>query len=797
MGRQPYIIRLALGRSPYELPDSSSTQATITTQSHDDDSAHTDEDYVQQYDERGHPVFPKSKALARDLRRAKNDVLSTMGVVVSGETGRSGTTRDKKKVKDITAENDYGLVIETVDHVMYFFGSWWVGSFGSRIQTFKRYTHNSFWNLIQSEIREVGWTGLLFAGIPAWAIRVILPICRTHVVEPLILYFQNKIISRYGARCTSLVQNTSLALRSMIRMFLPILFEQVHMFCVLQTIQIIPHTSFPKIFFSLPFTQSSLVRLPSLPATFSTTTLGQFASGLITAPFTLAFTYTLLRPFIEDRIYRIIRRQLPKQEQPDEFSLQVAMENDLLAWTIPVVAQQVEDGTRSNLSVLEIFKEEFHDLQKQLINWLDWGWSWGRENSLNSKMSNPSIPDLPEPTQTSTQSVQQEAEHTPTGDEVESSFDTSLILANEQLTHSPAQITPRSLDGLRPLGQAGVDSINDSNATETSWLPFQDNDLGSRPDTLLSRPASPESPPTSPRIRASLTHQNSFTTTMELSLQTSRNTQRNQQIDTEVVSHNTNGILDDWSLQIDNSMSQPTPLDLTLDHPDLMLPDSLENDIARHAIAVPPDVSEIAQQLALNPEGVHELLWGVSDENTVVPAADQLTVLPDTIEEPLHSPTYQDNMDLLSEVGTQELAQVDPDSLPLVRSRSQHETGPLKQRVTVLSSVPTNALAHHLASLITGVLFIPFRSFLYRTLATSYLTSPTAEIYGVNNAVSLSDIRGINAFAGGGSRQDMVAYMGKLAVVCCLQVAVSGGILNICSATAIGIGKRLFRWGQL
>jgi hypothetical protein len=98
------------------------------------ESSASSSDYVQQYDERGHPTFPRSKALARDLRRAKNDVLSTMGVVVSGETGRPGTSRDRKRVKTITAENDYGLLLVALDHITDFFGSWGVVSLLSRVQ---------------------------------------------------------------------------------------------------------------------------------------------------------------------------------------------------------------------------------------------------------------------------------------------------------------------------------------------------------------------------------------------------------------------------------------------------------------------------------------------------------------------------------------------------------------------------------------------------------------------------------------------------------------------------------------
>lgn len=97
-------------------------------------SSQNTDGYVQQYNQRGHPISPESRALARNLRRAKNDVLSTMGIVVSGEAGGSVFVKDKKTVGDITAENDYGLAIVAFDHVLCFLGSWWVGALGRRIQ---------------------------------------------------------------------------------------------------------------------------------------------------------------------------------------------------------------------------------------------------------------------------------------------------------------------------------------------------------------------------------------------------------------------------------------------------------------------------------------------------------------------------------------------------------------------------------------------------------------------------------------------------------------------------------------
>lgn len=57
-----------------------------------------------------------------------------MGVVVSGEAGRTGNLKDKKSFNAVTAENDYGLVIVAFDHAVHFFGSWWVASLSRRIQ---------------------------------------------------------------------------------------------------------------------------------------------------------------------------------------------------------------------------------------------------------------------------------------------------------------------------------------------------------------------------------------------------------------------------------------------------------------------------------------------------------------------------------------------------------------------------------------------------------------------------------------------------------------------------------------
>lgn len=89
---------------------------------------------MQQYDARGHPVNPQSKVLGRELRRAKNDILSTMGVVVSGEDRHAGASNEQQKIEEIATENDFGLIITTLDQLSVLFGTWWTASLAERIQ---------------------------------------------------------------------------------------------------------------------------------------------------------------------------------------------------------------------------------------------------------------------------------------------------------------------------------------------------------------------------------------------------------------------------------------------------------------------------------------------------------------------------------------------------------------------------------------------------------------------------------------------------------------------------------------
>ena len=73
-----------------------------------------------------------------------------MGIVVS-EDGNVGGLDEQQKLDIIAAENDYGLVMATLDQVSVFLGSWWTSSLSSRIQV----------SLLCSRTENLAWDNVL------------------------------------------------------------------------------------------------------------------------------------------------------------------------------------------------------------------------------------------------------------------------------------------------------------------------------------------------------------------------------------------------------------------------------------------------------------------------------------------------------------------------------------------------------------------------------------------------------------------------------------------------------------
>jgi hypothetical protein len=121
------------GRSPYEAPVlSDSGDFILGPYAHEFDNADV---YTQQYNERGHPEFRASRAAARELRRAKNDVFSTVGVVYKKTKSHSRPTKDEGEVvKMLRSENEVGFILSSMDNHFMFCSLWWLFSLGMRVQ---------------------------------------------------------------------------------------------------------------------------------------------------------------------------------------------------------------------------------------------------------------------------------------------------------------------------------------------------------------------------------------------------------------------------------------------------------------------------------------------------------------------------------------------------------------------------------------------------------------------------------------------------------------------------------------
>lgn len=118
------------------------------------------------------------------------------------------------------------------------------------------------------------------------------------------------------------------------------------MYSLLQSLRLItPHCTLSASFL-VPFGELAPTQLVSLPANLCFDSLAKFGLDLLKTPSLLVYLYVYLRPVLELRIYRLIRRRLPKPSLADELSIRVAFENDLIDWMVPTLGRRSEEENR-------------------------------------------------------------------------------------------------------------------------------------------------------------------------------------------------------------------------------------------------------------------------------------------------------------------------------------------------------------------------------------------------------------------------------------------------------------------
>ncbi|KAL2833438.1 hypothetical protein BDW59DRAFT_138658 [Aspergillus cavernicola] len=807
MGRRAFLNRLALGRSPYEPPElpagSPADQANSTAQR---TSLIYADPYVQHYDERGHPVNPESKSFGRELRRAKNDILSTMGIVVSEDATRG--RNEQQKIDAIVAENDYGLVMVTLDQISVFLGSWWTTSLTGRIQTFKSYAHVPLTRIIAHERASIGALGFYFAGIPAWAVSTCLSICRHHPLERLIAAIQNRFPN--NDTTSKVVRASFTILHSTTRGALLILAMQTYMYSLLQSLHLIHPASFPSIGYFMPLGEFTSMLLPSSPPDFSVRSLGTFVLDVLKTP-SLFYIYVYLRPVIEVRLYRLIRRRLPKPSLTDDLSIKVALDNDLIDWMVPTLGRRaVEETQRGNLSLLDDLLYEMGALRQ----WLSSKFSKSTASHASGQVTEP-ISDA-DPSQS--QSV-----NLPPFLEQQSQSQTAQL---DSIDHHPASIhgsdahfdsgdswneetqlpNGDNMDILRRARNLTLSTRASSPDPEAhrDEAATTERRRQSRSDTLLSRSSSPTSSQSSPQVRAQLID-NSDVIAMQLALE-SRHThvrrQGNAAVDEDDQQNTDEGPAGRRSISdlLDTLLSNQGQNLSTIINSEATDSDGLSNTTA----VVSPEpgslitISAHENQSRNTTEGQPPI-----DRAVEATASSPMNILPDAVEEPPlddinnHPSELQPNPHTNSDSNDESESEIFP-QLPDPTARHPPTTGTTvpsstqTHRVTILSALPVDSLASHLSSMTTTALFAPLESFYLRSLASSYLASKGA------SATLRADVYHLGVWGSGGpSRTNALAYIGKMALMMGIQAAVNASVWGVISGSAIRIGRRWCGWGQL
>ncbi|KAJ5747695.1 uncharacterized protein N7511_009391 [Penicillium nucicola] len=846
MGRQAYLNRLALGRSPYEAPDTAVVDTSNPVRRVS--SVHADS-YMQQYDARGHPVNPESRTLGREFRRAKNDILSTMGIVVSGEDRKTSIPNEQQKINQIASENDFGLVITTLDQLLVFFGTWWTSSFTGRVQTYKHYAHSALLEVIKSERGATGVLGFYFAGIPAWAISSGLAIARE---SPLKRIFAS--LRDYAQYLTG----ESLGIRSffglvytMAKSSVLMLSVEFYMYSILQSLSLVAPWSIPNAQLLIPFGTGSLLQLPALPTDISPGSLGTSLVGLLTHPGILAFVYGYyLRPDLEERIYRLIRRRLPKATIADELSVRVAFEENLIEWVVPTLGRKSdEEMYRSNLTLLEDIKCELGAFRNWVFSFFGLRSSQSSDQQAFASFRDERIESL----RNSIEMLQNELEGTQfnstDGNEPNDSLPRPSGIASDaqvpvtappRLRDATASTTSSRLDtnaGLHQvltnenrMSQSPGEMSNDyfseiatvertSGPSTTSNQQDQRGDSqnagssaldrnNSRSNTLFSHPSSPEtSPPTSPRVRASLIHQSSDIITMQLELLGNRN--RNPQNQASNLA-NLNALAGNDAPGLNrhaDAMDRRSIAEFLealilsqaqrqgLNPPAGGDTDGFSSVTAGQSVTTPQELS------VPEPTTPHQTQGHESDDELTalesIEEAPELSVpniLPDGVEEPIdEEPSIQPIPVAIAEHNVD--TQSDTLHLPLPptsripRPVTVHSSG--VHRVTLLSAYPVDSLASNLAAAISGVILAPLEALFFRSLTQSWLTTHPSDI------TRLSDVHPLGLWFGGRTWPDIGAYMCRLVLMRGMHIAMRAGIWGFLVGSTMRIGRKFCGWGSL
>ncbi|KAI9788697.1 MAG: hypothetical protein M1816_006748 [Peltula sp. TS41687] len=347
MGRQAYLTRLALGRSPYEDPEiTPSSQPDLTGSAQAEsrpDAAHSgqcssSDQYIQQYDVRGHPINRAARDSARSVIRAHNDVLATVGVCVGvPATSRLHQPRlpvDRRKaaetIKATFYESQNGVKLLILDYVTLFAATWWIAGLRYRLQVYPMLSELSFGQSVRLQVKQFGLLAFVFAGLPAYLVRTAVYFTRGVLLNRL----RNWISERQKADHDGDPSFSRWEIQLFYHIYYPIaiclpwicvtpfvIYGRLQQLFLIPAYPLVPGPSFMRQLLSM-----SLPRNLSLSGRRFVTldTLKQCSLALLGSPLILALIHSQANWLVKARLPKFIRCRLPRPPHPDVYSVAAA-----------------------------------------------------------------------------------------------------------------------------------------------------------------------------------------------------------------------------------------------------------------------------------------------------------------------------------------------------------------------------------------------------------------------------------------------------------------------------------------
>ena len=200
MGRQQYLERLALGRSPFEDPDpavQAEVQETPGVPTRGSSDQQDGEFYQQQYDSKGRPINSRTEERNAAMRNAQNAVLALVGIVESKDGSDARAEASHRPLHDarermLQAGQERGEELGTLALFLHRTLTWWPEAFVARVQSGLYASSSSLAEILIREGRMARYTGVRgfltasLAGMPAYGVCILMDTLLCAAFEQLI-----------------------------------------------------------------------------------------------------------------------------------------------------------------------------------------------------------------------------------------------------------------------------------------------------------------------------------------------------------------------------------------------------------------------------------------------------------------------------------------------------------------------------------------------------------------------------------------------------------------------------------